>query len=137
MWTQVVNPDDPHPVVTRSSLGTLPDEIDRVDLRTGTRTEWLYRPGEWVGIVGLDSRGAPLMFSHLWEYDPNAQLFLVAAANSERLIYKGAVVQVLGGGITDAHGTWIGGQRGIYLYTSSGSLVKVSDHPGSLANSCF
>ena len=137
VWVQVLNPADPNPVVTRSSAGILPNEIDRVDLRSGTRTEWLYQPGEGLSVIGLDSRGLPLIESSLWGVDPNAQLLLVAAPDSPRSIYKGAIVEALGGSFTDSHGVWMGGQRGIYLYTNAGALLKVSNHPSELANGCF
>ncbi len=138
MWTQVVNPADPNPVQTGTSIGTLPNEIDRVDLRTGTRTEWLYEPGRGLVVLGLDSRGLPLISSvGSWSADVSAQLLMVAMPNSPTSIAKGVLTQSIGGGITDAHGTWFSGQRGIYLYTSSGALVKVSDHPGSPANGCL
>ena len=140
IWTQRINPDDPHPIVTGTSMGTLPDEIDRVDLRTGARTEWLYEPGRWVGIIGLDGQGIPLISSSLrWDFstDVDGAVFLVGAANSKKLIYQGPVAPWLGGGFTDAHGIWIGSQRGIYLYTNSGAIEKVSDHPGGVANGCF
>ncbi|HKW58272.1 MAG TPA: hypothetical protein VJR46_00740 [Candidatus Dormibacteraeota bacterium] len=140
VWTQAVNPADVNPVVTRSSAGTLPDEIDRVDLRSGARTQWLYEPGKGLGIIGLDSRGSPLIVdTTVWGADPNARLLLVAHAGSPTPIYKGAIVQEIGGGITDLHGTWLSGQAGIYLYTNSGALLKVSDHPAYayLANGCI
>jgi hypothetical protein len=140
IWAQTVNPADPNPIVTGSSIGTLPNEIDRVDMRTGTRTVWLYDPGKGLGIIGLDSRGLPLIVeTGVWGADVNARLLLVAQPESPTSIYKGAIVQAIGGGITDAHGTWLGGQAGIYLYTDSGRLLKVADSPAyaSLANGCF
>lgn len=139
VWTQVVNPADPNPIVTGSSLGILPDEIDRVDLRSGTRTVWLYEPGKGLGVIGLDGHGSPLIVeSRVWLADPNARLMLVAQPNSPTLVYSGVIVQSIGGGITDAHGTWLGGQAGVYLY-ASGKLLKVADRPAyaSLANGCF
>lgn len=137
VWTQVVNPADPNPVVTGTSLGTLPNEIDRVDLRSGTRTEWFYEPGEGLNVVGLDRRGFPLIESSHWGYDPNARLSLVVAPDTTQLIFKGAIVPQIGGGVTDSHGVWMGGQRGIYLYSNAGFLMKVSNHPADLANGCF
>ena len=136
VWVQVLNPDDPKPVATQSSAGILPNEIDRVDLRSGTRTVWLYQAGEGLSVVGLDSRGLPLIESGLWGVDPNAQLLLVTAPDSPQSIYKGAIAEWLGGSFTDSHGVWFGGQRGIYLYTN-GALLKVADHPSALANGCF
>lgn len=137
IWTQVVNPADPNPVETGTSLGTLPNEIDRVDLRSGRRTEWLYEPGKGIRLLGLDSRGLPLVETGGWTADWNSQLLLVAAPDTPTLIFKGLVSQEMGDGITDAHGTWLSSQRGIYLYTNSGALPKVSDHPGYPANGCF
>jgi hypothetical protein len=140
IWAQALNPADPNPVVTGSSVGTLPNEIDRVDLRSGARTVWLYDPGKGLGVIGLDSRGLPLIVeTGVWGADVNARLLLVAEPGSPTSIYKGAIVQAIGGGITDSHGTWLGGQAGIYLYTSSGRLLKVADRPAyaSLANGCF
>lgn len=140
MWAQAVNPGDPHPVVTGTSLGVLPDEIDRVDLRSGTRTVWLYDPGKGLRVIGLDSRGLPLIVEMgSWEADVNARLLLVGQPGSPTSIHKGVIVQSFGDGITDSHGTWLGGQAGIYLYTNSGTLLKVADSPAyaSLANGCF
>jgi hypothetical protein len=140
IWAQVLNPADPNPVVTGASIGILPNEIDRVDLRSGTRTVWLYEPGKGLGVIGLDSRGLPLIVEEgVWPTDVNARLLLVAQPDSPTSIFKGAIVQSIGGGITDAHGTWLGGQAGIYLYTNSGRLLKVADRPAyaSLANGCF
>jgi hypothetical protein len=138
IWTEVLNPADPNPVETRTSLGTLANEIDRVDIRSGTRTEWLYEPGKALGLIGLDSRGLPLIETQgVWGFDPNAELLLVAAPNSPRSIYKGALVEEIGDGVTDAHGVWLSGQAGIYLYTNSGALTKVLNQPASPANGCF
>jgi hypothetical protein len=138
VWVQDLNPSDPNPLVTGSSLGTLPNEIDRVDLRSGARTKWLFEPGKGLSFVGLDSSGLPLITEiGIWNVDPDGQLMLVAAPDSPRSIYKGANVIMLGDSITDAHGVWIGGQRGIYLYTNGAKLVKVSNNPSELANGCF
>ena len=138
IWTQTVNPADSNPVVTGTSIGTLPNEIDRVDLRSGRQTEWLYEPGKGLRVVGLDGRGLPLMAeTGAWTADPNARLLLVAAPDAPTQIYKGVLAQEVGGGVTDAHGTWLSGQGGIYLYTGAGVLLKVSNHPGYPANGCF
>jgi hypothetical protein len=141
VWAEAVNPADPNPVMTGTSLGALSDEIDRVDLRAGNRTVWLYEPGKGLRILGLDGRGLPLMVeTGAWQVDSNARLLLVAQPGRPTSIYKGAIVDELNGGaVTDTHGTWLTGQPGIYLYTNSGTLLKVSDHPAYafLANSCI
>lgn len=137
IWVQTVNPADPNPVMTASSAGTLPDEIDRMDLKAGSKQEWLYMPGKGLSLKGLDGRGLPLIETALWGVDANARMWLVAAPDAPTSIYKGELVQSLSGGVTDSHGVWFGSPDGIYLYTNPGYLVKVSDHPGYPANGCF
>jgi len=137
IWAQLVNPADTNSVFTGSSAGTLPDEIDRVDLRSGTQTAWLYKPGLGLGVVGLDGQGHPLMVSQGWGADSNAELSIVSAPGSSRLIYKGWLVQTLAGGITDSHGVWFGSSQGIYLYSEADGLRKVSNQPGLPANCCY
>jgi hypothetical protein len=52
-------------------------------------------------------------------------------------IYKGTLVETLGGAISDSHGIWFGSPQGIYLFTSAGGLQKVSNQPGYPANGCL
>jgi hypothetical protein len=138
IWVQLVNPADPNPVFTGSSAGTLPDEIDRVDLKSGTQATWLYKPGSGLGVAGLDAQGHPLMVSELWGgADSNAELSIVSAPGTSRLIYKGWLVQTLTGSVTDSHGVWFGSAQGIYLYSDAEGLRKVSNTPGLPANGCF
>ena len=146
-WYGAVNPADPNPFSTRSSAGILSDEVNRLDLKTNTRTQWLYRPGFGLEVLGVDASGRPLIrvfapggggiggndfFDH-----SASELLLGMSPTSQRSIYKGQLVETLGNPIADSHGVWFGSAQGIYLYTSSGALIKVSDHPGYPANGCF
>ena len=137
VWTEVLNPADPDPVNTASSAGILPNEIDRIDLKTGARTTWVYRPGTGVSIVGFDTAGRPLMVSSKWGLDLEAMLFLALDPGSQLNLFQGDLAQTLGGGIDDAHGMWLGSSQGIYLYSAAGGLQKVSNQPGMPANGCF
>jgi hypothetical protein len=139
VWAQVLNPADPKPIVTGSSAGTLPNEIDRFDLATGNQTVWLYRPGTGLGIIGFDIGGHPVITSFHSGFaqidDSEAEVLIAPKSDSSRSIYKGQLARTLGGGIADEHGIWLGSDRGIYLYTNG--LQKISNQPGSPANSCF
>jgi hypothetical protein len=139
-WAQVLNPADLNPIVTGSSTGTLPNEIDRFDLATGKQTTWLYRPGTGLGIIGFDLGGHPVI-SSLTNFretdDPKAEVMVTLNPDSRRSIYKGSLAKTLGGGIADQHGIWFGSPQGIYLYSERDGLEKLSNQPGSPANGCF
>ena len=140
VWAQVLNPADPNPIVTGSSAGTLPNEIDRFDLASGNQTLWLYRPGTGVGIIGFDLGGHPVISSiHQFREndDPEAEVVIALGPDSNRSIYKGSLAKTLAGGIADAHGIWFGSGQGIYLYSQADGLQKITNQPGSPANGCF
>lgn len=146
-WSGEINPADPNPIRVPSSAGTLADQIDRVDIRSGRQVVWLYLPGKGVSVVGLDIHGRPLIAVYSGqaqvppENDPvdhsATQLLIALDAKTQRSIYKGQLVESLGGAISDAHGVWFGSQQGLYLYSEAHGLQKVSDQPGSPANGCF
>jgi hypothetical protein len=137
VWTEALNPADPDPVNTASSAGILPNEVDRIDLSTGSSVQWMYMPGTGLSIVGFDTAGVPLIVASGWGVDLNAQLYIAPKAGTQTKVFKGELVQSLGGGIADSHGVWLGSTQGIYLYSAADGLEKVSDQPGSPANGCF
>ncbi len=148
IWYGEINPADPNPFSSRSSAGIFPDEVDRLDLKTGARAQWLYRPGTAVEVMGVDVLGRPVIIHTVPGADPGigqsnffdhsqSELLLGLDATHQRSIYKGQLVESLSAPIADSHGVWFGSPYGIYLYTSSGSLIKISNHPGYPANGCF
>jgi hypothetical protein len=138
-WDGEVNPADPHPIVTGASvgiMGTLPNQVTSVNVKTGNRTPWFYRPGNGVGVVGLDIHGHPLIsVVQRWGTDIS-ELLLSPSPGSYQSIYKGPVTGTLGGAIPDSHGVWFGSAQGIYLYSETGGLIKVTNEPGYPANGC-
>jgi len=146
-WTGEVNPADHNPVVTGSSAGTLADQIDRLDIRSGGKVTWLYRPGAGLVIVGLDVQGHPLIHASVGNpqappktdpIDHSATELLVARdPTSQKTIYKGALAETLSSPVADSHGVWFGSAQGIYLYSDANGLQKVSNQPGYPANGCF
>jgi hypothetical protein len=146
-WSGEINPADPHPILVPSSAGTLADQINRFDLRSGKQVVWLYQPGKGLTVVGLDIRGRPLItrYSGQTQVPPKTdpidhsatELLIALDSRTQRSIYKGQLAELLGGAIGDAHGVWFGSPQGIYLYSEAHGLQKVSDQPGAPANGCF
>lgn len=137
VWFSEVNPADPRPINTASSAGILSDQVTRIDVKSGTKTPWLYRPGVGLSVVGLDAHGHPLInVVNKW-MDPSTDLLIAPDPTSQKTILTGPLVGTLGGSIADSHGVWFDSPQGIYLYTEAGGLQKVSNQPGFLANGCF
>jgi hypothetical protein len=138
VWESEVNPADPNPINTASSAGILADQIVRVEVKTGRRTTWLYRPGVGLGVVGLDHLGRPLInVVHTWMDVSNLELLFAPDARSQKTIVNGPLVGTLGSGLADSHGVWLQSPQGIYLYSDASGLQKVSSLPVLLANGCF
>jgi hypothetical protein len=148
LWYGDVNPSDPNPFTTRSSAGILPNEVGRVDLKTGNNTKWLYRPGDAVEVLGVDVSGKPLIRFLAPGSDPGiaslgffnhsaSELLIGLNSTSQQSIYKGEIVETLERPIADSHGVWFGSRQGIYFYSTNGGLQKVSNQPGDPANGCF
>jgi hypothetical protein len=137
-WIDDLNPADPNPV--RSYMRILPNQIWRLDLKSGHQVIWLDRPGTGLAVIGIDAQDRPLIravHDGRNNLDPTAELLLSLDDALQRSIYKGAIAASLSIGITDEHGVWFGSPQGIYLYSDSSGLQKVSDQPGYPANGCF
>ena len=149
-WYGAVNKVDSSPVASGSSAGILPDEVDRINLRTGAQALWLFRAGVAVSVLGVDLLGRPLIIALVptpklegkgtgedFYQHAQSELLLGLSTTAQRSVYKGKVVETLNGAIADSHGVWLGSSRGIYHYSDASGLQKVSDHAGTPANGCF
>jgi hypothetical protein len=146
-WSGEINPADHNPIRVPSSAGTLADQIDRFDLKSGKQVVWLYQPGKGLTVVGLDIRGRPLITRYSGQAPvppktdpidhPATELLIALDSTTQRSIYKGQLAELLGGAIGDAHGVWFGSPQGIYLYSEAHGLQKVFDQPSAPANGCF
>jgi hypothetical protein len=137
-WFDALNPADPHPVM--SIMRILPDQIWRLELKSGHQVIWLDRPGTGVHVIGIDAHDRPLISAvhdGRNSLDPTAELLLSLDDAKQQSIYKGAIAASLTGGITDQHGVWFGSAQGIYLYSDEAGLQKVSNQRGAPANGCF
>jgi hypothetical protein len=133
-WVGAVNPIDPHPIV---GLGALPNQIDRLNLVDGSRAAWFYRPGSTAGVVGQDLGGHPIVAVSGYDGQPTEFLVLLDPA-TRRSVVKGLEIPAgLASPIADRHGVWFGSPDGIYLYSDTSGLEKVSSQSGYPANGCF
>ena len=151
VWLGNANPADPNPAP--SGLGSAADSVDRFDLVTGSHTPWLYLPGTAVQVVAVDVAGHPLVLV-LHGFGDNAELLLLTSPGAAQQIFHGTrtelrwitavssapawrdIAMSLGSPIADSHGVWFGSSTGIYLYSPTIGMRKVSDQAGYPANGC-
>ena len=138
VWLNSFNTSDPNPL--RFAPRALANQIEKLDLTSGTRSTWLYRPGNLVGVVGIDAERRPIVLNYLDK--DTVELSVLLDATSQRSIYKGtkgwpASLDTVGGGVVaDGHGVWFGTAEGVYLYTESGGVKRVSNMWSRPAGAC-
>lgn len=129
-WLGRLDPRDPAP--PKPVKGGQPfNSIIRVDLATGVRMTWFYRPGAGVELMGFDGKGRPVVSV----FDPSglsgrSESRLVTAPGEQGiLIYAGTLslgpLQGDGDRLWFGGSTGFGGTAGIYLYTQARGLQKV------------
>jgi hypothetical protein len=66
-------------------------------------------------------------------------VLLLLAPDRRQSLFSGsvAVLNGLGSPESDNHGLWFGSPNGIYLYSQTGGLQKMSDQPGYPAGFCL
>lgn len=138
VWIGAVDPRDPSP--PRLSSGNLTyDSIVRVDLATGNRTPWFYRPGESVSLLGLDGHGQPvvgLASNSRMDFNSVTEVRLVPRPGEQgALIFSGG--WGLQGPQADGDRLWFGGGTGIYLYTAQHGLQNVFAGDGLPVGHCL
>ena len=152
VWLGNANPADPNPAP--GGLGPAADTVDRFDLVTGSHTPWLYLPGSVVQVVAVDTAGHALVL--VWHgASDNAELLLLTSPGAAQQIFHGTRTELgwitafssapawwdmamrLGSPIADSHGVWFGSPSGIYLYSPSVGMRKVSDQAGYPGNQCM
>lgn len=101
--------------------------IQRLTISDGKKETWFTEPGKYLSVLGTDLAGNPI-------FTDGDVIRIASAPNEARVIgLPHGNYEV----IADSHGVWFGGDQGIYLYSDSGGVKKVSGQPGSPANGCF
>ncbi len=135
VWRGALNPADPHPL--SFVPGTPTDQIERLDLRDGSRQVWVYRPGHLLAVVGVDAAHEPIVSDIIDRQ--TVELSILPSPTTQRSIYKGSLEawpEYVAGVLADSHGIWFGGGKGFYLVTAAGPVQKVSDQAGWPAGAC-
>ena len=113
------------------TAGTASDSIVRVNLTTGAKTTWFYRPGFQVEFMGFDSSGAPVMqVGDTRGSSVSLETWLVASPSRPGIrIHRGG--PFLWNPQGDGDRIWFGGNMsdgsptGVYLYTRAHGLQRV------------
>lgn len=141
VWLGTTNPADPY----QGPIGLVrpADGIDRFDLATGTRTQWLYLQGMGLYILGVDLVGHPIVLS--WQAASNDfEARLLTGPGQAQHMFNGTFPPDAGSlsrptlqlltAIGDSHGVWFGGLTGIYVYSPGFGLRRVFGSTGLEAN---
>ena len=137
-WLAVFDPRDPAPAHSAMSGQPMPNEIVRRNLKTGLDQVWFYHPGLSLTVAGLFVGDALLVWGEpdttTTVADPSHQYWLVTAPGQARLVvHLDYGTQTM----ADAHGVWMGGAGGLFLFMSDGVVRRVSDLFGEPANGCL
>jgi hypothetical protein len=130
-----LSPDDPSPLIQsplEPAQSRAPDRAWRLDLKTGTAAQWLYRPGRLIEVAGVDAEGR--LIAVVVGFDKTEVWALSGPETGER-IYEGpghgqsdplglSGFGIVSPGIADKNGFWLGSNTGIVLY-SAGSGFKL------------
>lgn len=126
IWLNRIDPRDPEgPQTGRSGLRA--NSVVRVDLSTGQETVWYYAKGHQVFLDGVDRLGAPIVSDAPPPNFTHVALRLVSRPESTGItIYDGVGGLNFSAPQSDISGRlWLGGDRGVYLWTPAVGLQKV------------
>jgi hypothetical protein len=128
-WIGAVDPHDPSPPQVPASR-RLFDTIVRVDLASGARIPWIYKPGQGVLLDAVDSLGravitvaSPPDFAFYGGEIRRVDNPVSGGENNGELVYPGG----LGFDVPQPDGdrVWFGNDRGIYMYAAGSGMQKV------------
>lgn len=130
-WVGYLDPHDTNPPVLPSGgEGQLFDSIVQINLTTGARTTWFYRPGQSVSLLAIDDSGRPVVMAKTGpdNFSAGGEIRridepLSGGENGGELVYSGGMS--FEPPQADGDRLWFGSDRGIYVYTSASGFLKV------------
>lgn len=109
-------------------------ELTRVDLKTGAAQSWFSTVASVnsLQLLGFDAENHPMVLLHRYP-TADSLVLVISGPNQSAQVYRGT--DGIGGTIfldkfdwvTDAHGTWIAGQDGLWFF--DGSFRRVISGP--------
>jgi hypothetical protein len=136
VWRSTRNPADPN--AWSYVPGSPTNQIERLDLRDGSRQVWLYHPGHLVEVIGVDAGHSPIV-GDIGSDRHTDELSILTSPTTQKSIYKGTLdtwIGYIAGVSVDSHGIWFGGDKGFYLFSDASGVVKVSGETGWPAGTC-
>ena len=131
-WGGNINLSDPHPPSGKNPTNT----VVRLDLATGARTDWFYRPGMLVNVIGTTRDGLPLVTVGSSQYQPETgdELWLLSApGRGQRVATSAQGPLAFSGAWADGSVTWVqavavspASQWGIYRLDGSGLFSRLT-----------
>jgi hypothetical protein len=121
-WVGLVDPADPSP--PQLPKGEPFDSLASIDLATGATTTWVYRPGQAVMFVDVDSSGHPVVMVLPPPFDHPVPMVLVSSPGNIGVAIEAPFYQL---GLTEADTgrLWFSGSKGVYYWTLATGLIKV------------
>jgi hypothetical protein len=120
------------------------DRVVRIDLKSGVVLPWFRRPGQEVGVIGVDGLGHPIITASSPTdagTSTREEIWLVTGPDLGKQIYAGPGSNSpdfvgFGTPLADSHGVWFGSKKGVFLYTPDGKFQMVSTAVGEVAGRC-
>ena len=117
----------PHPQQSGVGMGgILPARVNRLTVSDGSSEAWFTKDGSYLQILGTDLAGRPI-------FTDGNEVWLATAPDQAKVIQ---IPQGFYAVFADSHGIWLGGDKGLYLYTPDGETVQVSAQAIAPAGSC-
>ena len=111
----------------------LPARLSRITISGGIVETWYSEPGSYLRALWADVAGHPIFAR--WNAKSQAnEVWVASSPGQARLIgLPQGAYQLFA---DHDHGVWLGGEHGIYLYTDTGQLQKVSTQAATPAGIC-
>lgn len=118
----------PNPQTSTTGLGgqTILARVQRFTVSDGKTQAWFTKEGAYLTILGTDLAGDPIITdgSAVW------------VARSPSDVRPIGLPEDFYQAFADKHGIWFGGRQGVFLYSETGDVQKVSSQEVVPAGSC-
>jgi hypothetical protein len=121
--------------------------ISRLDLKSGTASDWFTRGGALSTVFGLDAHGNALIFVSYFANGAGNEMWITTGPKDRVPLFDSFHHQLVASGtpIADSHGVWFPAwsnsgsyaTQGILLYAPGSGLYWMSNAGTQLAGPCI